>query len=142
MTKQASVVRTTWSDNSLDSPDCAPVQLLKDRKKSEILPRPDDKAGLGGAHNLVSQFISFSPLRSRPTFKRSKEEVRVPLAFLIESFHGVVKIQRRISRFISAFVSVLSHCLGNDLQKDFKVFCAPFNGVLLQGGLNCWTYWS
>ncbi|GIY83726.1 hypothetical protein CDAR_171471 [Caerostris darwini] len=84
MTKQGSVVRTTWSHNSLVSPRCTPA----------------------------------------PTFKISKEEVRVPLAFLIESFHGVVRIQRRISRFISAFVSVLSHCLGNDLQKDFKYVVA------------------
>ncbi|GIY83735.1 hypothetical protein CDAR_171541 [Caerostris darwini] len=81
MTKQGSVVRTTWSHNALVSPRCTPA----------------------------------------PTFKRSKEEVRVPLAFLIESFHGVVRIQRRISRFISAFVSALSHCSGKDLQMDFKL---------------------
>ncbi|GIX96987.1 uncharacterized protein CEXT_239151 [Caerostris extrusa] len=48
MTKQGSVVRTTWSHNSLVSPRCTPA----------------------------------------PTFKRSKEEVRVPFAFLIESFQG------------------------------------------------------
>ncbi|GIY83734.1 hypothetical protein CDAR_171531 [Caerostris darwini] len=85
MTKQGSVVRTTWSHNSLVSPRCTPG----------------------------------------PAFKRWKEEVGIPLAFLIESFHGVVKIQRLISRFISGFVFEPSHCLGKDLQKDFN--------------LNCWT---
>ncbi|GIY37225.1 hypothetical protein CEXT_550541 [Caerostris extrusa] len=78
MTKQGSVVRTTWSHNSLVSPRCTPAQLSKDRKE------------------------------------RLEES---PLAFLIESFHGVVRIQRRISRFIPALCWEASHCLGKDFKR-------------------------
>ncbi|GIY83728.1 hypothetical protein CDAR_171491 [Caerostris darwini] len=86
MTKQGSVVRTTWSHNSLVSPRCTPA----------------------------------------PTLRRSKEEVRVLLAFLIESFHGVVRIQRRNSRFISAFVSALSHTAGGRTFKRILSMLWPF----------------
>ncbi|GIY83729.1 hypothetical protein CDAR_171501 [Caerostris darwini] len=99
MTKQGSVVRTTWSHNSLVSPRCTRAQLLKDRKK----------------------------------------RLESTLAFLIESFHGVVRIQRRISRFISTFVRAFSRCWGMDLRKDFNYVVAAFNGVVLKGVGNCWT---